>query len=445
MISKIKVASLTNGMGIGGTAREIVSLNKRLNKNFFDHFVISLGSKEDVRAKSIDENKIFFLSDPKEVAAVLKENEISVVYAHRHGRNEPAHDAIAKEIDDKISLLEMNTFSVLDKGYFGQRCDKHVFVSKTNLLKYCAQNNIQFDFKKHKTIYGLIDCEGWQNNMPSELEIKEYKTKLGLEGSFVIGRMARPVMEKWDDEMLVMWRRLSKINPKVKFLICGVPEKRKKLLLAAGTSENLVILDPTSSDKELALFYSAIDVFVHDSQIGECWCSTIEESMIFRKPVVVKTTPFPKHLFGRVHTKDNGQIEQVKNNENGFVVKSGAAMAVAVDYLSNHPEEVARMGEKNYKQVTGKSDAKIGIKTFEKVFIESMLDKNADLSPQILEYYNSNDFFPDENSIKSWFEEYYRRLKDVYGKKYHDSILEKIWLNYLTYKRKLETLLRIMQ
>src|SRR3989344_6253493 len=355
MTNKIRVASLTNGMGMGGTAREIISLNKRLNENFFDHFVVSLGSKDDVRAKSIDEKKIFFLSDPKEIARTLNENEINIVYAHRHGRNEPAHDAIAKEIDSKISLLEMNTFSVLDKGYFGRRCDKHVFVSKTNLVKYCVQNNIQFDFKKHKTIYGLIDCESWQNNLPSQLEIKEYKTKLGLEGNFVIGRMARSVMEKLDDEMLIMWSRLSKINPKVKFLICGVPEKRKKLLLSVGIPENLIILEPTTSDKELGLFYSAIDVFVHDSQIGECWCSTIEEAMFFRKPVVVKSTPFPKYLFGRIHTKDNGQVEQVKNGENGFVVTSGAAMARAVDYLSNHPEEVARMGEKNHKEVLEKS------------------------------------------------------------------------------------------
>ena len=442
MINKIRVVSLTNGMGLGGTAREIISLNKRLNKDFFDHFVISLGSKDDVRAKSIDENKIFFLSDPKEIARILNENKIDIVYTHRHGRNESVHDAIAKEMDSKISLLEMNTFSVLDKGYFGQRCDKHVFVSKTNLVKYCVQNNIDFDFKKHKTIYGLIDCEGWQNNLPSELEIKEYKTKLGLEGSFVIGRMARAVMEKWDDEMLIMWNRLSKINPKVKFLICGVPENRKKLLLSAGNKENLIILEPTTSDKELALFYSSIDVFVHDSQIGECWCSTIEESMIFHKPVVVKSTPFPKHLFGRTHTKDNGQVEQVKNNENGFVVTSGAAMAKAVDYLSNHPEEVVRMGEKNYKEVTEKSDAKIGIKTFEKVFIESILDKNIDLSPQILEYYNSNKFFPDENAIRNWFKEYYKRLEGIYGKEYRDSVLEKIWLCYLTSERKFETLLK---
>ncbi len=442
MINKIKVASLTNGMGIGGTAREIISLNKRLNKDFFDHFVISLGSKDDVRAKSIDEKKIFFLSDPKEIARTLDENKIDIVYTHRHGRNELAHDAIAKEMDGRISLLEMNTFSVRDYGYFGQRCDKHVFVSKTNLVKYCVQNNIRFDFKKHKTIYGLIDCEGWQSNLPSELDIKEYKAKLGLEGSFVIGRMARAVMEKWDDEMLIMWKRLSKINPKVKFLICGVPEKRKKILLSVGTSENLVILEPTTSDKELALFYSAIDVYVHDSQIGECWCSTIEEAMIFRKPIVVKSTPFPKHLFGRTHTKDNGQIEQVKNNENGFVVTNGAAMASAVDYLSNHSEEVARMGEKNYKEVTEKSDAKIGIKTFEKVFIESILDKNIDLSPQILEYYNSNKFFPDENTIRNWFKEYYRRLEDVYGKEHFDSVLEKTWLYYLKYKRKIETLLK---
>ncbi len=442
MINKIRVASLTNGMGIGGTAREIVTINKNLNKEFFSHLVISMGPKDDVRSKLVDSDKIFFISDPKEISNFLEENKIDILYVHRHGRNEPTYDAVAKEISGRVALLEMNTFSALDKGYFGQRCDKHVFVSQTNLLKYCVQNNFDFDFRKYKTVYGLVNCQHWQENMPTEAEVKDYKAKLGLEGSFVIGRAARPVMEKWDDEMLVMWKRLGKMNSKIKFLIYGVPEERKKLLLAAGTPENLVMLDTTSSDKELGLFYSSIDVFVHDSQIGECSCSTIAEAMFFKKPVVIKSTPFPRFVLGRSHTKDNGQIEQIKNGDNGFVVTSGAAMAKAVEHLHNHPEEVARMGEKNHKEVVEKYDGKLGIKTFEKIFIESVLDKKIELPSNILAYYNSNSFFPDESTVRAWFKEYYRRLEDIYGKEYPDSVLEKIWLCYLKYKRKTETVLK---
>ncbi len=442
MIDKIRVASLTNGMGLGGTAREIITMNKRLNEKFFSHFVISMGSKDDAMVKFIDSDKIFFISDPKEIARTLEEKNINVVYAHRHGRNEPHYDAVAKEISEKIAVLEMNTFSVLDKGDYGQRCDKHVFVSQTNLVKYCVQNNIKFDFKKLKTVYGLVNVEHWQENLPAEAEIKEYKAKLGLTGSFVIGRVARPVMEKWDDEMLVMWKRLSKINPKIKFVIYGVPEERVKMLLAAGAPENLIMFKSTVSDKELGLFYSAIDVFVHDSHIGECSCSTIAEAMLFKKPVVVKSTPFPRFTLGKSHTKDNGQIEQIKNGVNEYVVESGAAMAKAVDDLYHNPQTAAQMGEKNHREVLEKYDARIGIKTFEKIFIESALDKNNQLAPQILDFYNSNNFFPDENSIKSWFHEYYRRLADIYGQEYPDSVLEKAFLYYLRYKRKFQTLLK---
>ena len=89
-----------------------------------------------------------------------------------------------------------------------------------------------------------------------------------------------------------------------------------------------------------------------------------------------------------------------------------------------------------------KYDAKIGIKTFEKIFIESVLDKKIDISSDVLAYYNSNNFFPDENSIKGWFEEYYRRLKYVYGNEHPDSVSEKILIYYLTCKRKVNTLLK---
>ena len=45
-----------------------------------------------------------------------------------------------------------------------------------------------------------------------------------------------------------------KINPKIKFLIYGVPEIRKKLLASVGRKENLIMLESTDSDKKLGLF-----------------------------------------------------------------------------------------------------------------------------------------------------------------------------------------------
>ena len=102
----------------------------------------------------------------------------------------------------------MNTFSSQDRGYFGKRCDKHIFVSRTNVLKYCKQNDVSFDFKKHKVVYALIDSNNFISKSPTDLEIAEYKNKLGISGCPVIGRISRPVMGKWDDETLVMWKKL---------------------------------------------------------------------------------------------------------------------------------------------------------------------------------------------------------------------------------------------
>ena len=59
MLNKISITSLTNGMGLGGMAREIVTINKNLNKEFFSHFVISMRLKDDARSKFIDNNKFF--------------------------------------------------------------------------------------------------------------------------------------------------------------------------------------------------------------------------------------------------------------------------------------------------------------------------------------------------------------------------------------------------
>lgn len=441
MIEKIRVASLSNDMGIGGTARQIITIDKYLNKEIFEHFIISLSSQDDVRSKFADNNKMFFIPNPKEIAEILIKNKVDILYMHRHGKNEPIHDQIAKEISKDISVIELNTFSVKDNGDFGKRCDKHIFISQTNVLKYCRQNNIDFDFKKHKVVNILIDSNNFISKAPTDLEIAEYKNELGISDCPVIGRISRPVMEKWDDEMLVMWKKLCKINPKINFLACGVPETRKKLLESVGKKENLIMLGPTDSDKQLALFYSAIDIFIHDSQIGECGCGVIVEAMLFKKPVVIRSTPFPRHVFWASHNRDNGQIEQVKNGANGYVVKNGTAMAYAVDSLFKNPELTKQMGQNNLNDISAKYDVSVGIKTLEKIFMETLLDKNISLSEKALNYHNSLKFYPDENDVRNWFKEYYFRLDDVYGKEYSNSTLDKATLFYLKCVRKFKTLL----
>lgn len=441
-MDKIRIASLTNDMGIGGTARQIITLDRYLNKDIFEHITISLSAQDDARSKFLDNNKkIYFTSNPKEIGRILKDNNINVLYAQRHGRNEPLHDAIAKEIGAEVAVLELNTFSIKDKG-FGSRCQKHIFVSQTNLVKYCQHGNLDFDFKKHKVVYCLVDSNNFTSKLPTESEIEEYKNQLGINGCQVIGRSARPVIEKWDDEMLIMWKKLSEMNPRVKFLIYGVPESKKKLLESAGKKENLIMLELTDSDKKLGLFYSAIDVYIHDSQIGECFGGTTVEAMLFKKPAIVMSTPFPKRALGRSHTRDNGLVEQIKNGENGYVVKNGTAMARAVADLLQKPELIEKMGLNNYDEVKNKYDVSIGIKTLEKIFIEAVLDKNITLPEKVLNYYNSLKFYPDENEIKDWFSGYYFRLDDVYGKEYRNSVFENALIFYLRYKRKAKTLLK---
>ncbi len=433
---------MTDDMGWGGTGRQIITLDKYLNKDIFEHFIISFSSVKDVWSKFAEKQNVFYISDPKEIAGFLRKNNISLVYAHRHGKNEPAYDRIAEAIGGGIGILEMNTFSVLDPGSYGVKCDKRIFISKTNVVKYCKHSNVKFDFKKHKVVYALVNTNNFISKSPTDQDLEEYKNQLGITGCPVIGRIARPVIEKWDDEMLIMWKKLSKINPKVKFLIYGVPESKKKLLESAGLKENLIMFEQTDSDKKLGLFYSAIDILIHDSQIGECFGGTTVEAMLFKKPAIVMSTPFPRHALGRVNTRDNGLVEQIKNGENGYVVKNGSAMAYAVADLLLKPELIKKMGQNNYDDVKNRYDVSIGIKTLEKTFIETILDKNAVLSEGILNYYNSLAFFPNENEIRNWFSGYYLSLENVYGKEYRNNVYENAMIFYLRGKRKARTLLK---
>ncbi|EKD94621.1 MAG: glycosyl transferase group 1 [uncultured bacterium] len=246
-------------------------------------------------------------------------------------------------------------------------------------------------------------------------------------------------MGKWDDMTILMWKKLCKINNKIKFIVYGVPDCRKKMLEKIGISNNLIMLDSTSSDYELSLFYNSIDVLVHISPIGECSSAAIDEAMLFKKPVIVNSTPFPKYTFFRSHTRDNGQLEQVTNGKNGYIVKNATAMAKAIDKLSKDSVLVKEFGNINYKKVLNNYDAKIGIKTLEKIFLESVLDKGKKLSNYILKYYDSLKFYPDKNMIDEWFEKYDKVLCDVYCIECQDTNIEKIKGSLLKVKRKLKS------
>ncbi|MEI6288238.1 MAG: glycosyltransferase family 4 protein [bacterium] len=441
MIQKIKIASLAGELGIGGTARQIVTIDKYLNKDFFDHYIILLKSGDNERIKFLESKNIIWVSDVKEIPDELAKNQIDVLYIHRHGRNQPEHDSLAEKLPQNLAVLELNTFSAFDPGFFNQRCDKHIFVSRTNVLKYLVQNNLKFDFDKYKVVHALIDSENFLSHLPGEEELSLFKKKYDLNGFFVVGRIARPVMGKWDEKTITFWKKICQSRSDIKFLIYGVPEERKQDLINAGRKENLIILEPTYNDKELALFYSSLDVLLQLSPIGECSCGTIAEAMLFKKPIIASSTPFPRFALGKTHTRDNGQIEQIENGINGYVIKNAEATAKAVLNLSSNQALAQKMGAKNNSEVLEKYDVKVGIKTLEKIFIESVVEKNIGISEEIVRYYDSLSFYPSEADVKFWFKEYYLRLKKIFCPECRDSMQDKISYYRNVLKRKLRTLL----
>ena len=65
MADKIVIASLTDDMGLGGTARQIITIDRYLNKDIFEHFIISLSSQSDAMSKFINSKKVFLYQTPK--------------------------------------------------------------------------------------------------------------------------------------------------------------------------------------------------------------------------------------------------------------------------------------------------------------------------------------------------------------------------------------------
>lgn len=445
MLEKIKIASLLDGLGIGGNARQVVTIDTHLNKDIFEHSIILLNSTDNARRGQLTGKNVFAVSSPEEAARVIEEKGLDIVYAHRYGKNEAVYDMIARLVTKPI-LTELNNFSIFDPGDYGTHCARHILISKTNVVKYCRQNSIPFDARKLNVVYGLTDTRHFLDSAPTPEAVQKYKEELGIKpGSFIIGRIARPVAAKWDDELLIFWKKISRAMPEAVFIVYGVPENRQQKLRKVGDSSRLIMFPPTVSDQELACFYSSLDVLVHASPIGECCCGTIAEAMTFGKPVVVTTTPFPDKVFNGAHTPDNGQIEQIKNGYNGFVVKNGTAMSKAVEELAKSQELKNLMGARNKQEVFEKYDVKVGMKTLEKILIESLRDKGAELSPRILAYDQKLHFYPTAEDIVNWFQEYNSRLAEIYGAEYDNTVLERGQIFLLKAKRKISTVYKIFK
>ena len=170
-------------------------------------------------------------------------------------------------------------------------------------------------FKKEQLFYGVdvVDNEYWKSiNKQTKLEPKPYFLTIGRQ----ITKKNHIVMIKAYEQ----YRKLNAPNPKKLILIGDGPEHNNLLDFVKNNNIEGVIFIPFSLQVELIEYYHNASLFLLLSNYQETWGLVVNEAMASGLPVMVSDQ------CGCASTL-------VKENENGFIVKTNDVQNVVTKLL----------------------------------------------------------------------------------------------------------------
>ncbi len=410
--SKINLLEVFSDLKYRGGQRNMVSFAKYFRKDIFNVFVGAYDSGGPL------ENVLVGLKIPFVVAnrnlenlfKLIQKENISIIHIHRSGGEIKIETELiigAKKINPNLIVIEKNVFGKFDPS-LERNIDCSFFQSMMHLNeRYLPNSGLGFDFNKMKVLNNIVDSEEFVGYTATKSEIFDFKSKLGIDqNDYVVGKIAHPAIEKWSDLILDMMPYLLEKISNVKIVVIGTPESRVKRIMNGKYRKNFVLINQTNEQKKLHLFYQSIDVLAHCSKIGECNVNTINEAMFWKKPVVVNSTP----------RKDNGQLEQVINEENGLIANRPATFARAIVYLLQNKNVADQFGDAGFKQVSTLYNARFVVSQVEKFLIEKLKQRNLLVNSENIERCKSINYYPSEKDIINYRTEYKRRLKIDFGK-----------------------------
>jgi glycosyltransferase involved in cell wall biosynthesis len=408
-MNSINVLHASNQLSIGGTEKALETFASYLNKDLFDVHTCGIfeGGAREKNLKEKGLNATVFSGDTAKFHGFLKDKKIDILHIHRSGKNEGFAIQVAKKAGVPV-IVETNVFGLSDHGETETMIDSHLLVSKTTCLKYLKNAHMPLNsfLTKGRVMYNPVNLEDFEKFRPNEQRIRQFRNELGIgKDDPLICRVGRPHIWKWSKFSIDMMTHLVKEIPNVKFLIVGgALEEADAKIRNLGLEKNFANIGPVS-ESDLILTYYSIDILAHSSRIGESFGYTIAEAMAAGKPVVVNSTPWA----------DNAQIEIVDHGKTGLVANTPRTYADAVAYLINNKAESQKMGQLAKEKAYREFDAKKVTKMVEKLYVE-LLSKKASISDkEVIARYKEVNYFPSNNDIMNYPQEYAKRLSATFG------------------------------
>jgi len=381
----INVLELISSLNYAGSQRALVNFCRYSDRHFFKMHVATYieGGPREKEIHDLGIECVIFKNDIASLLKYVAQKNIQIVHFHRSGHYVPFEHLVLQKLKSQNPLLvivETNIFGKYD-ARSASLIDCSLVISKMNLNEVFVKQAGVFDFNRMRTLYFPVDAASFAKNIPTQEEITAYKKKNNIQpADFVIGRLGRPDIAKWSDLLIETVPYLVKLIPRIKYLIQSAPESRKRQVLTGRYRDNFIFVEPSAEDKDIALFFSSLDVYAHASKIGESFGMTLAEAGLFKKPVVVNSTP----------QRDNSQVEVV--NHMHQLVAVAVDFSQAVFQLGRDFPEFARQqdggisldGGERGAQFMGDTGDKIGL-SFADQF--QLLQRAAELPGPFLDFF----------------------------------------------------------
>ena len=355
-------------MGIGGTEQVIFQLVNHADKTLFENSIACIegeigpiGQKlreSGTRFHTLQRVPGFDINLIKSVRALLTDKKIDIIHCHQY--TPYVYGVLAAFFHNtKVVFTEHGRFHP-DRHSWKRRLINPLLGMTTTAItaisaatKEALAHHEWFRKSAIQVVYNGIES----TEVPSP---SRQKNELGLtEDHIVFGTITRFDQIKNLPMMITAFSKVYEENSHARLLLVGDGDQRSaaESLVASLSLDKAVIFTGFQTDTKK--YMSMIDVYVLSS-FSEGTSMTLLEAMSFSTCSVV--------------TAVGGNVEIIKNNENGFVVESENTdqLANTMRLLSNNPELRQKMGKAAKATFSRKFALDQMVQSYKKIYLSSV-------------------------------------------------------------------------
>jgi glycosyltransferase involved in cell wall biosynthesis len=393
MAEPVHIVHWIRHLGLGGDAKNLVLLANEQSK-WASVSVLTQTDDSGERVKQLNSgvNVVSGMVASGELSSWIVNAKPDVLIVHRNGAPNSVETAVVEAFYRVgVGCFEYNTFARVDTTT-DHLWTGHIHLSRASLVQYAERRAVPpLALVNQKAIgyavgvTGDTESDTTYGTVSSITNDKKEKARQLLQipkQAFVVARLVRPDLRKWDPMPVFAVAKLLKLQIPACLVLRAAPDERHAWI-KSKLGDSVVFLPPSARDEDVGLTLAASDVVVNYSVIGETFGLAIAEAMMAGLPVVVNSTP----------QMDNAQIEFCRHGERGLVANSISSLTGALMLLSKDEAkrlELAASGRRFMEKTFAPEVVEARLRRFIIDCLRSAENKAASMfpEPQIEDNYN---------------------------------------------------------